>query len=119
MYTPVGFFSFFPTPLKLNIVEAAEPAEEVLIEPIPREVTRLDVVGVVELFASELLLLLYVGVLRPDAEGEGRNGRGGGGEVLFVGVDGLLLGGGGTVPEVRRGVGIGGFPLPMVLPIAA
>jgi hypothetical protein len=30
-----------------------------------------------------------------------------------------LPGGGGTIPEVRRGVGIGAFPLPMVLPSAA
>jgi hypothetical protein len=114
MYTPVGFFSFFPIPLKLNNVVVAAPAEEVSIEPIPRPVTRLDVVGV--LFVSEL----YVGVFAPDVEGEGRNGRGGGDEALVaVVVDGLLPGGGGTIPEVRRGVGIGAFPLPMVLPSAA
>lgn len=36
IYTPVGFFSFFPMPLKLNIVDAVDPAEDVSIDPMPR-----------------------------------------------------------------------------------
>lgn len=62
---------------------------------------------------------LLVGVLAPDAEGDGRNGRGGGEVLLAVAADGLLAGGGGAVPEVRLGVGTGGFPLPIVVLNAA
>ena len=73
MYTPGVFFSFLPTPLNENTVLAAEPADEVSMVPIPRELTR--------------PLTLPTGVLGPFAPEFVRAG-GGGGDVFFVAAGG-------------------------------